>query len=284
MLFMPLDVQRLLDSDLFVTATGDEFKAAVALWCKSWSQVPAASLPDDDRILADYSRAGARWKKVRDIALSGWSKANDGRLYHAVVAEKAREAWTARIAQRARTEAARAAREAARAASDRARGVGSTHHATTSVTESVTDNVTASKGQGQGQGQGQYPPPSPADVEPDHAAPPPVDPAAAAAALRKPINGVNLDRVRAAILAEDPTALLAAYGANTERTEWPRDLDGLQIGTLAAILARRRHTRQSIREPSGLRQAREAWAALTREERKVWCSDMLALAQEGPAA
>jgi hypothetical protein len=51
---MPMDVVRLLDSDLFALSTGDEFKAALALWCKAWLQVPAASLPDDDRVLAIY--------------------------------------------------------------------------------------------------------------------------------------------------------------------------------------------------------------------------------------
>lgn len=50
--FMPLDVLRLRDSDLMALSTGDEFKAAVALWCVAWHQVPAASLPNDDRLLA----------------------------------------------------------------------------------------------------------------------------------------------------------------------------------------------------------------------------------------
>lgn len=94
MAFMPLDVSRLIDSDLFALSTGDEFKAAVALWCKSWGQVPAASLPDDDRILAHLSGAGhAAWCDLsRDIVLRGWVKCSDGRLYHPVVAEKALEA------------------------------------------------------------------------------------------------------------------------------------------------------------------------------------------------
>lgn len=100
--FMPLDVVRLADSDLFALSTGDEFKAAVALWCKSWLQVPAASLPDDDRILAHLSGAGTRWARVKAMALRGWVKATDGRLYHPVVAEKAREAWRHRQMQRAR--------------------------------------------------------------------------------------------------------------------------------------------------------------------------------------
>lgn len=94
--FMPLDVVRLVDSDLAALATGDEFKAAVILWCKSWLQVPAASLPDDDRILAHLSGAGARWGRVKAVALRGWVRCADGRLYHPVIAEKARDAWARR--------------------------------------------------------------------------------------------------------------------------------------------------------------------------------------------
>ncbi|MBR0560064.1 DUF1376 domain-containing protein [Neokomagataea anthophila] len=100
--FMQLDVVRLIDSDLFALSTGDEFKAAVALWCKSWLQVPAASLPDDDRVLAHLSSAGTRWKKVKTLVLRGWVKCSDGRLYHPTVAEKALHAWKARTAQRER--------------------------------------------------------------------------------------------------------------------------------------------------------------------------------------
>jgi hypothetical protein len=100
--FMPLDTVRLADSDLFALSTGDEFKAAVMLWCKSWHQVPAASLPDDDRILAHLSSSYARWPAVRELALRGWVKCDDGRLYHPVIAEKALEAWVHRKAQRAK--------------------------------------------------------------------------------------------------------------------------------------------------------------------------------------
>lgn len=89
--WMPIDTVRLLDSDLFLLATGDEFKAALALWCKSWSQVPAASLPADERLLAGLSGA-KKWAKVRSVALRGWVLCSDGRYYHPVVAEKAREA------------------------------------------------------------------------------------------------------------------------------------------------------------------------------------------------
>jgi hypothetical protein len=91
--FMPLDVVRLLDSDLFALSNGDEFKAAVALWCKSWSQHPGGSLPDDDRVLAHLTSTGPRWRKVKAMAMRGWVLCSDGRWYHPVVAEKAVEAW-----------------------------------------------------------------------------------------------------------------------------------------------------------------------------------------------
>ena len=98
--FMPLDLVRLIDSDLYALSSGDEFKAAVTLWARSWLQVPAASLPDDDRVLAHLSGAGSKWKKVKAMALRGFVKCGDGRLYHPVVAEKAKEAWAHRLKQR----------------------------------------------------------------------------------------------------------------------------------------------------------------------------------------
>jgi len=108
--FMPLDVVRLRDSNLAIQATGDEFRAAVLLWCASWHQIPAASLPDDDATLsslAGYGRVQKEWIKVRAGALRGWVKCSNGRLYHPVVAEKARDAWLAKLRQRFRTECAR---------------------------------------------------------------------------------------------------------------------------------------------------------------------------------
>jgi hypothetical protein len=96
MAFMPLDVARVLDSDLFALSTGEEFKAAVALWCKSWTQVPAGSLPNNDRVLAHLSGTHSRWAKLKAQALHGWLLCADGRLYHPVIAEKALVAWAER--------------------------------------------------------------------------------------------------------------------------------------------------------------------------------------------
>jgi uncharacterized protein YdaU (DUF1376 family) len=111
--WMPLDVVRLRDSDLIVLASGDAFRAACLLWCASWHQVPAASLPTDDRLLANlagYGRDMKGWSEVRDEALRGFVECSDGRLYHTVVAEKALEAHDQRKAQKERTRKATDAR------------------------------------------------------------------------------------------------------------------------------------------------------------------------------
>ena len=101
--FMPLEVNRLRDSDLAIEASGDEFRAAVLLWCASWNQVPAGSLPNAEQSLAAYAGYGRdvkSWRKVRDGALRGFVECADGRLYHPVVAEKAAEAWAQRVDHR----------------------------------------------------------------------------------------------------------------------------------------------------------------------------------------
>lgn len=125
--YMPLELVRLFESDLYMLSSGEEFKAALTLWGRSFYQVPAGSLPDDDRILAHLSGA-KRWQSVKKMALRGWIKCADGRLYHSTVAEKVAEAWAARLARRARTQAARAAR-----------------YKIDTVTESLTEPVTISK-------------------------------------------------------------------------------------------------------------------------------------------
>ncbi|MGI4941997.1 MAG: DUF1376 domain-containing protein, partial [Janthinobacterium lividum] len=91
--YMALQVESLCSSDFFALSTGDEFKAAVALWCKSWHQIPAGSLPANDRILAHLSHAGPAWPAMREMALHGWVLCSDGRYYHPLIAAKALEAW-----------------------------------------------------------------------------------------------------------------------------------------------------------------------------------------------
>jgi hypothetical protein len=108
--FMPLDVQRLRDSDLAALESPECCWSAVLLWCASWHQIPAASLPDDDRVLAQlagFGRVIKEWQRVREGALRGWVKCSDGRLYHPVVAQKACDAWESKFQQRWKSECAR---------------------------------------------------------------------------------------------------------------------------------------------------------------------------------
>lgn len=111
--FMPLDVARLRDSELASNETPEACWAAVLLWAAAWHQVPAASIPNDDKWIAKAAGYALRgkidkaWHSVRAGAMRGWVECSDGRLYHPVVAEKAREAWTAKLKQRWGTECAR---------------------------------------------------------------------------------------------------------------------------------------------------------------------------------
>lgn len=119
--YMPVDVVRLRDSRFAAEASAEAFRCGLLLWCVSWHQVPAASLPDDDLLLAGYAGFGRNvreWKKHRKGALHGWVLCSDGRLYHPVVAEKATEAQLARDMQAYRTECARLKKVAQRAKAD----------------------------------------------------------------------------------------------------------------------------------------------------------------------
>ncbi|ROR02814.1 uncharacterized protein DUF1376 [Delftia acidovorans] len=111
--FMPLDVARLRDSDLAANETPDACWAAVLLWSAAWHQVPAGSMPDNDAWIAKQAgyalrgRIDPKWKRVREGAMRGWVLCSDGRYHHAVVAEKVRDAWSAKLLQRWRTECSR---------------------------------------------------------------------------------------------------------------------------------------------------------------------------------
>lgn len=124
--FMPLEVRKLLSSSLWIKAKKDPRlgHAAMSLWCEAWHQVPCASLPDDDEVLAELARCDEKeWKRVKDRVLINFVLCADGRLYHETVAQKAMESWTAKVAQRERTKAATKAREAKHRARDEQRDV-----------------------------------------------------------------------------------------------------------------------------------------------------------------
>lgn len=90
--WLPLDA-TFVNRAAFLLASGDELKAHIALLCRAWSEVPAASLPSDDRLLAALSCAGTRWQKVKAAALTGFVLCTDDRYYHVSLSTKAIEAW-----------------------------------------------------------------------------------------------------------------------------------------------------------------------------------------------
>lgn len=177
--FMPLDVARLRDSELASNETPEACWAAVLLWSASWHQIPAASIPDDEMWIAKQAGYQLRgkidkaWAQVRKGALRGWVKCADGRLYHPVVAEKARDAWQAKLEQRWRTECARIKKHndrhpganVPRPSFDEWLGAGCPTGRLLFVPRESSDcpqgqgesvpSETHSKGQGEGQGQGQ---------------------------------------------------------------------------------------------------------------------------------
>lgn len=99
-LFTPVEFQRLFSSETWLLSNDAEKIAAITLWGVCWTQVPAGSIPSDDRLLAHLSSAGARWKRVKGMALRGWVLCDDGRYYHPVMCEKVLEAWLEKITAR----------------------------------------------------------------------------------------------------------------------------------------------------------------------------------------
>ena len=148
--FMPMDISRLFGSRFHAVCSDAEWRAGVTLWLKSFHQVPAASLPDDDVELcrlAELGRDIKAWKKVRENALHGWEKCEDGRLYHKVVAEKAMEAWGKKQSYRERSKKGNSKRWGSQ------KDVAEQSFSDPSGIDKGV--LQPPKGQGQGQGQGQ---------------------------------------------------------------------------------------------------------------------------------
>lgn len=110
--FTPIFRARLFGSSFHARSSDAEWRVGVTLWLKSWDQVPAGSLPDDDIELcrlAELGRDLKSWEKVRAGAMRGWYPCSDGLLYHAVVADGVNDAIKRKLEQRAKTLSARVA-------------------------------------------------------------------------------------------------------------------------------------------------------------------------------
>ena len=100
------------------------------LWMRSWHELPAGSLENDDDVLADAAMCEPRlWAKIKSKVLRGWTQQN-GRLFHTTVTEIAEESFETKQ-QRSevetnKTERQRRWREHVKTVSDRLRELGKT--------------------------------------------------------------------------------------------------------------------------------------------------------------
>lgn len=98
--FMPLYGDRLLKSQTWIAASAEAKVAALRLWWHAYAhEVPAASLPNNDALLADYAGYGVAvkaWQKIKPQVMGGFVECSDGRLYHRRLADWAIAAWELR--------------------------------------------------------------------------------------------------------------------------------------------------------------------------------------------
>lgn len=149
--FVSFDIDWLTEGEISFL-DGDGFKAAITLLAKSWKQKPAASLPDDDRLLAHLMGLGrgpaamTEWLKVKDAALSDFVLCSDGRFYSRTLAPKALDAWEGVQKRKARTANATRARAENRRQGRHGDGGSATKNVTSNVTYDVTTNVSSTRG------------------------------------------------------------------------------------------------------------------------------------------
>lgn len=145
-----LNVEKLMASELVALASHEAVAAALFLWCRAWKQKPAASLPDDDKVIASFARLPlARFRKLKDHILRNFVKCSDGRLYHTTLAVEAMRAW-----QKKKTFQDKREKDAERLRKWRA-SQSETRDEMHFETEYETGNETRFVAEGQGQGQGQ---------------------------------------------------------------------------------------------------------------------------------
>lgn len=91
--FMPFYGEFLRRSGFNCRVTDAEFRAGVNLWWSAWWQVPAGSLPDNDRELCKLADVDdiRKWHRVKVGAMSGFAKFADNRFHHCFISVIARE-------------------------------------------------------------------------------------------------------------------------------------------------------------------------------------------------
>ncbi len=113
-----VDMETFKRSDTWKKArTGALRGALLLLWAEAWQEKPCGTLPDDDELIAlMIDMPSATFEKNRAVLLRGWSKCDDGRLYHDVITTRVL-AMLDKRANDAQRAAARRARNAESATS-----------------------------------------------------------------------------------------------------------------------------------------------------------------------
>jgi hypothetical protein len=107
-----IPVTWIRDSELALLGSAEGFKAALTMWALAWHEVPAGSLPANERLLA--ARAGygdeVAWSKIKKEALGGFELHSDGRMYHPELSKIVKQVWANKQGNTKRLQAANEAR------------------------------------------------------------------------------------------------------------------------------------------------------------------------------
>lgn len=94
--WFPLYYQRLRRSRWWRSASDFARSRNVDLWCASFDETPAGSLPDDDIELADaagFGRDLAAFQAHKAELMAPWTRCADGRWYHPTMCAVALDVW-----------------------------------------------------------------------------------------------------------------------------------------------------------------------------------------------
>ena len=110
-----MDVDRMQQSDTWALAPAEVRPWLLMMWVTAWGLTPSGSLPGDEAVLcARIGMAPKVFAKHRALLLRGWTRADDGRLYHETITE-----LVLQMLQRRKSEAERKAEYRAKKDSER---------------------------------------------------------------------------------------------------------------------------------------------------------------------
>ena len=87
----------LFDADAWLSSytvermSGEQVKAYLYLLARSWTELPTATLPNDDFELAKMARVSPeKWEAIKPLILAQFSADDHGRIYHPRLRESAK--------------------------------------------------------------------------------------------------------------------------------------------------------------------------------------------------